>query len=86
LLTDIDHIPAPIHFCIMCRMSETYRSKQERWQRLLESLPAGLRPHVSVRNIEAVAALSKQAQAHLLEAIQAGLKRGSSAILLNLPD
>jgi len=59
----------------MCRMSETYQSKQERRQRLLESLPVSLRPHVSVRNIEAVAALSTQAQARLLEAIQAGLKR-----------
>ena len=35
-------------------MSESYQSKQERRQRLLESLPEGLRPHVSVRNIEAV--------------------------------
>ena len=61
-------------------MSETYQSKQERRQRLLESLPAGLRPHVSVRNIEAVAALSTQAQARLLEAIQAGLKRLPRAI------
>jgi hypothetical protein len=51
-------------------MSETYRSKRERWQRLLESLPAGLRDHVSLRNVEAVAALTPQAQA-----IQAGLKR-----------
>lgn len=61
-------------------MSETYQSKQERRQRLLESLPASLRPHVSVRNIEAVAALSTQAQASLLEAIQAGLKRLPRAI------
>ena len=64
----------------MCRMSETYQSKQERRQRLLESLPANLRPHVSVRNIEAVAALSTQAQARLLEAIHAGLKRIPRAI------
>ena len=61
-------------------MSETYQSKQERRQRLLESLPVSLRPHVSVRNIEAVAALSTQAQASLLEAIQAGLKRLPRAI------
>ena len=61
-------------------MSETYQSKQERRQRLLESLPASLRAHVSVRNIEAVAALSIQAQARLLEAIQAGLKRLPRAI------
>lgn len=64
----------------MRRMSETYRSKQERRQRLMESLPEGLRPHVSIRNIEAVAALSSQAQARLLEAIQAGLKRLPRAI------
>jgi hypothetical protein len=56
-------------------MSETYRSKRERWQRLLESLPNGLREYVAIRNVEAVAALSPQAQARLLEAIQAGLKR-----------
>ena len=64
----------------MCGMSETYQSKQERRQRLLESLPEALRPHVSVRNIEAVAGLSSQAQARLLEAIQAGLKRLPRAI------
>lgn len=61
-------------------MSESYQSKQERRQRLLESLPEGLRPHVSVRNIEAVAALSPQAQTRLLEAVQAGLKRLPRAI------
>ena len=61
-------------------MSETYQSKQGRRQRLLESLPVSLRPHVSVRNIEAVVALSPQAQARLLEAIQAGLKRLPRAI------
>lgn len=64
----------------MRKMSETYQSKQERRQRLLESLPEGLRPHVSVRNIEAVATLSTQAQASLLEAVQAGLKRLPRAI------
>jgi hypothetical protein len=61
-------------------MSESYQSKQERRQRLLESLPEGLRPHVSVRNIETVAALSPQAQTRLLEAVQAGLKRLPRAI------
>ena len=61
-------------------MSESYQSKQERRQRLSESLPEALRPHVSVRNIEAVAGLSPQAQARLLEAIQAGLKRLPRAI------
>jgi hypothetical protein len=56
-------------------MSETYQSKRERWQRLLESLPAGLREHVSIRNVEAVASLPQPAQARLAEAIQSGLKR-----------
>ena len=56
-------------------MSETYQSKRERRQRLFESLPAGLREHVSQRNVEAVAALPPQAQARLMEALQAGLKR-----------
>ena len=61
-------------------MSESYQSKQERRQRLLESMPEGLRPHVSVRNIEAVVALSPLAQTRLLEAVQAGLKRLPRAI------
>jgi hypothetical protein len=61
-------------------MSETYQSKRERWQRLLDSLPADLRNHVSLRNVEAVAALSPQAQTRLTEAIQAGLKRLPRAI------
>jgi hypothetical protein len=61
-------------------MSETYRSKRERWQRLLESLPASLREHVSLRNVEAVAALSPQAQQRLAEAIAAGLKRLPQAV------
>ena len=61
-------------------MSETYQSKRERWQRLKEALPASLRPHVSLRNVEAVSALSPKAQAHLTEAIQAGLRRLPRAI------
>ena len=61
-------------------MSETYRSKRERWQRLLESLPPGLREHISLRNVEAVAALSPQAQQRLAEAIAAGLKRLPQAV------
>jgi len=69
-----------IHSRIMRRMSETYRSKRERWSRLLESLPAGLRDHVSIRNVEAVASLTPQAQGRLLEAIQAGLKRLPRAV------
>lgn len=61
-------------------MSETYQSKRERWQRMLESLPEGLREHVSLRNVEAVAALTPQAQERLAEAIQAGLKRIPRAV------
>ena len=61
-------------------MSETYQSKRERRQRMLEALPVGLREHVSLRNVEAVAALSPQAQTRLLEAVQAGLKRLPRAI------
>lgn len=61
-------------------MSETYQSKRERWQRMLETLPAGLREHVSLRNVEAVAALPLQARERLVEAIQAGLKRLPRAV------
>lgn len=61
-------------------MSETYQSKQERRRRLREGLPAGLREHVSLRNVEAVAVLPLQAQARLLEAVQAGMKRLPRAI------
>lgn len=61
-------------------MSETYQSKRERWQRLLETLPAGLREHVSLRNVETVAGLPPQAQQRLAEAIAAGLKRLPQAI------
>jgi hypothetical protein len=64
----------------MGRMSETYQSKRERWQRMQEALPADLRPHVSLRNVEAVSGLSPKAQARLAEAIQAGLKRLPRAI------
>jgi hypothetical protein len=61
-------------------MSETYQSKRDRRQRMLETLPAGLRDHVPQRNVEAVAALSSQAQTRLVEAIQARLKRLPRAI------
>lgn len=61
-------------------MTENYQAKRERWQRLLESLPAGLREHVSLRNVESVAALTPQAQQRLSEAIQAGLKRLPRAV------
>jgi len=61
-------------------MSETYQSKRERRQRMLDALPVSLREHVSLRNVEAVAALSPEAQMHLLEAIQAGLTRVPRAI------
>lgn len=64
----------------MWRMSETYQAKRERWQRMLEELPAGLREHVSLRNVEAVTALTHEAQERLAEAIQAGLKRIPRAV------
>jgi len=63
-------------------MSESYQSKRERRQRLQEALPTGLREHVSLRNVEAVAALPPQAQTRLLEAVQAGLKSLPRAIEL----
>ncbi len=68
------------HNCIFIFMSETYQSKRVRWQRLMETLPAGLREHVSLRGVEAVAALDPQAQERLAEAIQAGLKRLPRAV------
>jgi hypothetical protein len=61
-------------------MSETYQSKRERWQRMLEALPIGLQKHISLRNVEAVAGLTPQAQKRLAEAIQAGLKRIPCAV------
>jgi len=61
-------------------MSESYQSKRERRQRMLEALPAGLREHVSLRSVEAVAALPPAAQIRLQEAVQAGLKRLPRAI------
>jgi hypothetical protein len=61
-------------------MSENYQSKRERRQRILESLPAGLREQISLRIAEAVAALTPQAQERLLEAIQSGLKRLPRAV------
>lgn len=61
-------------------MSETYQSKRERWERLLETLPAGLRGYVSLRNAEAVASLMPHAQERLAEAICAGLKRLPRAV------
>ena len=61
-------------------MSETYQSKRERRQRMLDALPVGLREHVSLRNVEAVVAFSPEVQMRLLEAIQAGLTRVPRAI------
>ncbi len=65
---------------IVTPMSETYQSKRDRRQRMFETLPIELREHIAQRNIEAVAALSPQAQTRLLEAVQAGLKRISRAV------
>ena len=74
-------LPYPwIHFRIIRDMSETYQSKRERWQRLLETLPANLREYVSLRNVEAVASLTLPAQERLADAIQAGLKRLPRAV------
>jgi hypothetical protein len=61
-------------------MSESYTSKRERWQKLLNALPESLRGHVSLRNVEAVSALPLPAQETLAQAIQAGLKRLPRAI------
>jgi len=72
----------PIHFRIIAPMTETYASKRERWQKLLDALPANLRGHISLRNVESVSALSPQAQETLAQAIQAGLKRLPRAIEL----
>jgi hypothetical protein len=47
---------------------------------VLASLPAEMRKHVSLRNVEAVAALTPQAQARLVEGFQAGLKQLSRAV------
>ncbi len=73
------HLPGTQNF-IVASMSETYKSKRERWQRMLEALPEGLQKHISLRNVEAVTGLSPQAQIRLEEAIQAGLKRLPRAV------
>jgi hypothetical protein len=72
----------PTHPRIIAAMTENYASKRERWQRLLDALPESLRGHISLRNVEAVSALSPQAQGTLAQAIQAGLKRLPRAIEL----
>ena len=59
-------------------MSETYQSKRERRQRMLEVLPVSLRAHVSLRNVEAVTALSPEVQMRLMETIEAGLTFGAA--------
>ncbi|MCZ2077047.1 MAG: hypothetical protein LC130_18880 [Bryobacterales bacterium] len=61
-------------------MTENYQAKRARWRRLLESLPEGLREHVSLRSVESVATLTPPAQQRLLEAIRAGLKRLPRAV------
>jgi hypothetical protein len=72
----------PTHLRIIAAMTENYASKRERWQKLLDALPESLRGHISLRNVEAVSALSPQAQGTLAQAIQAGLKRLPRAIEL----
>lgn len=61
-------------FRIIGPMSETYQSKRKRWKRLQEELPDDLRPHISLRNVEAVSKLAPDVQVRLAEAIQAGLR------------
>ena len=61
-------------------MSETYQSKRKRWKRLQAELPDDLRPHISLRNVEAVSKLAPEVQARLTEAIEAGLKSLPQAI------
>jgi len=78
-VSDTPTRPMPGHVYIR-RMSETYQSKRDRWQRLLETLPANLREHVSLRNVEAVVSLTGLVQKQLVEAIAAGLKRLPRAI------
>ena len=80
LMTHYRH--PPTHFRIIASMTETYASKRERWQKLLDALPASLRGHISLRNVEAVSGLSPQAQETLAQAIQIGLKRLPRAIEL----
>lgn len=65
---------------IIRSVSESYQAKRERWQRMLERLPLELREHVSLRNVEAVAALTPQAQQRLAEAIRSGLQRLPRAV------
>ena len=72
----------PTRLRIIAPMSENYASKRERWQKLLDALPESLRGHISLRNVEAVSALSPEAQGTLAQAIQAGLKRLPRAIEL----
>jgi hypothetical protein len=61
-------------------MTENYASKRERWQKELDALPDTLRGHISLRNVEAVSALSPHTQQTLAQAIQAGLTRLPRAI------
>lgn len=61
-------------------MSETYQAKRKRWKRLQAQLPKTLRPHISLRNVEAVSKLPPEAQSCLAEAIERGLKSLPKAI------
>ena len=67
-------------FRIIRPMSETYQSKRKRWKRLQAELPDSLRPHVSLRNVEAVSKLTPDAQRTLAEAIEAGMQSLPQAI------
>ena len=80
ICNDTFYIPPYPHLYSDCMMSESYSSKRERWQRMLQSLPVGLREHVSLRNLERVASLTPAAQQRLSQAIQSGLRRLHPAI------
>ena len=70
----------PIRSRIITPMTENYTSKRERWSKQIDALPESLRGHISLRNVEAVSALSPEAQQTLAQAIQAGLNRLPRAI------
>ncbi|MGD2156081.1 MAG: hypothetical protein PVG14_06445 [Anaerolineales bacterium] len=51
-----------------------YAQRRQRRQQLLEELPPGLRGRIALRNVEAVAKLTPEAQQKLMEAIDAGAR------------
>lgn len=63
-------------------MPISYQERRKRWVRLAEEFPPALREHISLRNVEAAASLSSDAQSTLAEALDAGLKQIPAAIRL----